>query len=219
MTNRKLAITVAGCTAAVLVVMAVVSVATGVTQEAHEHFATPELYALRLIDQSKGLRGVMALDIAFLCLYTAFFTLLAIHLRSRGRPAALVWLALGAMVATALLDIVEDHHILALLDQAEHRVLPTADAIAWQSLESATKFSVSFLSLVLFGLAIPRDTKLGIGLALFLTAGTLLSAIVGYAVPPASATVVEAGRWLGFLIGFALAIAWLMREPEPGTIS
>jgi hypothetical protein len=215
MTNRKLALTLAGATGALVVVMATIGFATGVTQEVHEHFDVPEVYAMRLLDQAKGLRALMALDVAFLCLYTAFFATFAIHLRQRARPAALVWLALGAMVLTALLDIVEDHHILSMLAQAEHNVVPTAGAIAFQSVESAAKFSVSFLSLVLFGLAIPRTTKLGIALALFLTVGTLLSAIVGYAMPPASATNVEAGRWVGFLVGFALAMAWLWREPEP----
>jgi hypothetical protein len=214
MTNRKLAITLAGCACAVVVVMWIVSIATGATQELHEHVAMPELYAMHLVDQAKGLRAIMALDLAFLCLYTAFFATLSIHLRARRAPAVLVWLALGAMVLTALLDIVEDHHILAMLDQVEHKILPTADAIAWQSLESATKFSVSFLSLVLFGLAIPRTTKLGIALALFLTIGTLLSAIVSYAMPPASASSVEAGRWIGFFAGFALAIVWLVREHD-----
>src|SRR5262249_56563944 len=62
---------------------------------------------------------------------------------------------------------------LAMLDMAEHQVLPAADAIAWQSAESAVKFSLSFLSLLLFGLAIPRTTKLGLVLSLFLTVGTL----------------------------------------------
>ncbi len=217
MTNRRLAVLLAGCTAAVLVVMAIVSLATGVTQEVHEHFAKPAQYAFRLVDQANGLRAIMALDVAFLVLYSAFFTTFAIHLRARGRPALLVWLALGAMLLTALLDVVEDHHILAMLDQAEHDVLPSAAAIAWQAAESATKFTVSFASLVLFGLAIPRDSKLGVALCLFLTVGTLLSAIVGYALPPGSARSVEAGRWIGFLAGFALALAWLWKEPEPSS--
>ncbi|MGE5185242.1 MAG: hypothetical protein ACM31C_24400 [Acidobacteriota bacterium] len=215
MSNRKLAILLAGCTAAVLVVMAIVAIATGATQEAHEHFALPEAYALGLLEHAKGLRAVMGLDVAFLVLYTAFFALLAQHLRARGASAVLVWMALGAMIGTALLDIVEDHHILTLLDEAEHQVLPSAGAIAFQATESATKFSLSFLSLVLFGLAIPRDSRLGIVLALFLTVGTLVSAVLGYAIPPASAAHVEAGRWIGFLAGFALAIAWLWKEPDP----
>ncbi len=214
MTTRKLALTLAACACAVLVAMEIASVVTGATQEIHEHFALPDAYSARLVAQGGGLRVVMALDVAFLCLYTAFFTLLAIHLRGRGRPAALVWLALGAMVGTAVLDIVEDHHILAMLDAAEQHVLPTAEAIAWQSAESASKFSLSFLSLVLFGLAIPRENRLGLVLALFLTVGTLATAVVGYALPPASAQTVEAGRWIGFFLGFALAFAWLAREPD-----
>jgi len=113
--------------------------------------------------------------------------------------------------------VIEDHHILAMLDQAEHDVLPSAAAIAWQTAESATKFTVSFASLVLFGLAVPRDRKLGVALCLFLTVGTLLSAVLGYALPPASARNVEAGRWIGFFAGFALAVAWLWKEPEPSS--
>ena len=219
MSQRKLTILLAGCTAAVLVVMAIVSIATGATQEAHEHFAVPETYALGLIAQSKGLRGLMGLDIAFLVLYTAFFALLAQHLRARGASAVLVWLALGAMIATAVLDIVEDHHILAMLDEAEHQVLPSAGAIAFQSAESATKFSLSFLSLVCFGLCVPRTTRLGIALCLFLTVGTLISAVFGYAMPPGSASQIEAGRWIGFLAGFALAIGWLWQEPDVSSSS
>ena len=73
-----------------------------------------------------------------------------------------------------------------LLDGAEHGVLPSAGAIAFQVVESATKFSVSYLALFLFGLAIPRDTRLGLVLCLFLTAGTLASAVIGYALPPSA---------------------------------
>jgi hypothetical protein len=67
---------------------------------------------------------------------------------------------------------------------------------------------------VLFGLAIPRTSKLGIALALFLVVGTLISAVVGYAVPPTMQSSVESGRWIGFLVGFALAIIWLRQQPD-----
>lgn len=213
MTNRKLSILLAFATTGVLVVMVAVSLVTGATQEAHEHFATPASYALGLVEHGNALRIVMALDVAFLVLYTAFFAALAGYLRDRGRP--FVMLALGAMVLTALLDIVEDHHIITMLDAAEHGVLPTVAAISFQATESATKFSVSFLSLVLFGLAVPRDTKLGLALALFLTVGTLITAVIGYAAPPEMQHGVDSSRWIGFLGGFVLAIAWLRTAPEP----
>jgi hypothetical protein len=213
MSNRKLAINLAGCTGAVLVVMVILSFATGATQEAHEHYDLPEAYAISLLEHANALRVVFALDIAFLALYTGFFAAFARYLGERGRP--FVKLALGLMVATALLDVLEDHHITTMLDAAERGVLPTNSAIADQVLLSSTKFSVSYVSLFFFGLAVPRDTKLGLVLSLFLTGGTLLSAVIGYSLPPESAHSFDNGRWVGFLIGFVLAIAWLLKAPEP----
>jgi hypothetical protein len=212
MSNRKLAIVLALATSLVLIAMVITGMTTGAAQEPHEHFMAPDAYARSLLEHRGGLRMMIALDIAFLVLYTAFFTALARHLRS-----LFAWLGLGAMIAVALLDIVEDHHIIAMLESVEHGVLPDAGSIAWQSAESATKFSISYLSLVLFGLAIPRTSKHAWVLAVFLTVGTLVSAVVGYAVSPETQPSIESGRWIGFLAGFALSIAWLWREPDSAT--
>jgi hypothetical protein len=76
------------------------------------------------------------------------------------------------------------------------------------------KFSVSYFSLVAFGLAIPRTTKLGSVLCLFLTVGTLLTAVIFYAAPPEFQASLESGRWIGFLAGFLLAIAWLRQQRD-----
>ena len=214
---RRLAIVLAGFTMGVLILMVIVGVSTGATQEKHEHFMFPEAYAVSLLDEAKGLRILMGLDIAFLILYTAFFAAFTKYLRAIGRP--FVTLAFGAMLATAILDIIEDHHILAMLESAEHNVLPSAAAIHFQATESAVKFSMSFLALVMYGLAIPRTTKLGLVLALFLTAGTLISGVLGYAAPPEFQAKLESGRWVGFLIGFVLSIMWLRKAPEPATPS
>jgi hypothetical protein len=217
MTNRKLALLMAAAAGGAMLVMAAISMATGVTQEAHEHFNAPEPYAIALVEHGSTLRLMFAIDIAFTILYTGFFAAFAAFLLELKRPALLVKIALGALLLTALLDIIEDHHIVVLLDEAEHRVLPSAGAIAFQAVESLTKFSVSFLGLVMFGLAIPRDTKLGLALALFLTVGTLVSAVIGYAASPEDAARMDSGRWIGFVAGFALAIAWLRAQPEPAT--
>jgi hypothetical protein len=214
MTNRKLAMYLAGATGAVMLVMAILSLKTGVTQEAHEHFAPPEAYAISLLEGGGTLRTLFAVDVAFTILYTCFFAAFAMYLRERKQPALLVWLGLGALVLTGVLDLLEDHHILVMLDEVEQRVLPSAGSISFQAVESACKFSVSFLGLVLFGLAIPRTTRLGWALSLFLVVGTLISTVLGYAAPPESMAKMEAGRWVGFLIGFALAIAWLRAQPE-----
>jgi len=213
MSSRKLALWLALATAGVLVVMVIISFATGATQEAHEWYALPVDYADKLRAQAAPLRLIFGLDIAFLVLYTAFFAAFADHLRALGRP--FVWLALGAMVATALLDIVEDHHILALLGLAEADHPIDDGAIAFQQVLSQTKFSISYLALFLFGVAVPADGKLAWVLKAFLTAGTLLTAVLGYAASPAGRQSLESTRWVGFLVGFALAIAWLRQTAEP----
>jgi hypothetical protein len=209
---RKLAVNLAGCTGAVMIVMVIVSLVTGATQEAHEHYALPEPYAMSLLAHANALRGVFALDIAFIVAYTAFFAALSAYLVERGRPFAK--LAFGAMAIVALLDIVEDHHIVSMLDAAEQSVLPSAGAIAFQAVESATKFSVSYISLALFGLAIPRDTKLGWALSLLLIVGSLANAVIGYSLPLHAQHAFDSARWIGFLAGFALAIAWLLKQPD-----
>jgi hypothetical protein len=210
--TRRLAMTLAGFTLGILVVMTVISLVTGASQEAFEHVETPNVYAYEILQHAAALRAVFALDIAFLILYTSFFAALAKYLGERGRP--FVRLAFAFMVATAVLDIIEDHHIVAMLDAAEKAIAPSATEIVVQSVISSTKFSVSYLSLVLFGIAIPRDTRLGWVLSIFLTAGTLLSAIIGYALPPSAVHGFDQGRWVGFLLGFALSIAWLRQQPE-----
>jgi len=211
-TTRKLAMLLAASAAAVLVVMVAVTLATGATQEAHEWYAAPADYAKSLLAHPGALRLVFGLDVAFLVLYTAFFTALADYLQQLGRPFTRV--ALAMMFGTAILDVVEDHHILSMLDMAEHDRSIGDVEIALQQVISATKFSISYLSLVLFGLAVPRTTKLGLVLALFLIVGNLATGIASYAVPPAMREQIDSGRWIGFLAGFGLAIAWLrsMRE-------
>jgi hypothetical protein len=212
MPMRKLALYLAGCTGAVLLVMVIVVFATGASQEVHEHVNLPEPYALGLLAHGKALRVLMALDVAFIVLYTAFFAAFARYLKLLGRP--FVTLALGAMIGVALLDFVEDHHIISLLDYAENRVLPTASSLVFQSTLSSTKWSLSYLSLFMFGLAVPRTTRLGLVFSLFIGVGTLLSGVLGLALPPAQQASMESGRWIGFVVGFGLAIAWLLKAKD-----
>lgn len=211
--SRRLAIALAGASAAVLLAMVVVTLATGASQEAHERYQVPTAYAQDLLVRPGALRLVFGLDVAFLVLYTAFFAALADHLTRLGRP--FVRLALAVMIGTAVLDIVEDHHILALLAVAEAGRPIDDGALVFQHALSASKFSLSYLALVLFGLAVPRDTGLGIVLTVFLVGGTLITAALGYAAPPSWHRQLDGGRGFGFLIGFALAAAWLRSSQEP----
>ena len=212
MSSRRLALTLVLCTSMVLAAMVIVSMITGATQEAHEYYATPAAYAAGLLEHAGGLRLLMGLDLAFLVLYTAMFAALVTHLRTLGRP--FVTLALGFLVGTAVLDAVEDHQILTALSMAEQGQLASDAWIGFQQILSATKFALSYLGLFLLGVAIPRSTKLGVALTVFFTAGTLLTAILSVAAPPAMRAQLDSGRWLSFLVGFGLLAAWLQASRD-----
>ena len=209
---RRLALTMAACTTVVLAIMLVTSLVTGATQEAHEHYKPPADYATGLLAHPGGLRLVFGLDVAFLVLYTAFFGGLAKYLHALGRPFAR--LAFGLMLIVTLLDIVEDHHILALLGVAEAGRTIDDSSIVFQEVLSSTKFNVSYAALFLYGIAIPRTTPLGWALSQFLSAGTLVTGVLGYAAPPAWRVSLDNDRWIGFLAGFVLALLWLRSAPD-----
>lgn len=209
MTTRRLALVLSAATSAVLLAMVAVSIATGATQELHEHYRPPPDYARDLLAHPAATRVVFGLDVGFLVLYTALFGALAKHLRS-----TLAWIGFGAMAIVAVLDIVEDHHILSLLSLAQH-ARPIEDAsIAFQEALSSTKFSISYLSLFLFGISIPRTSRLGWVLCLFLTVGTLITGVLGFAAPPEWREALDSSRWVGFLAGFGLAWSWLRSAPD-----
>jgi hypothetical protein len=213
MTTRRLAYLLAIVTTAVLVAMVLVSIVTGATQEAHEHWAPKDEYVARLLVHGSGLRTLMGLDLAFLVLYTALFTALSKYLAELGRP--FVRLALGFMISTAVLDIVEDYQIITALDLAHRGVLVSDTWIALQQILSGTKFAVSYLGLFLFGLAIPRARMLGTVLAVFLTVGTLATAVLAIGAPPELRAGFDSTRWISFLVGFTILALWLRTEPDP----
>jgi hypothetical protein len=201
---KRQALVLAAATGAVLLSMVAVSAITGATQEAHEHYKPAADYTRDLLAHPGDLRLLMGLDVAFLVLYTAFFGALAKYLKS-----TLAWIGFAAMATVAVLDIVEDHHILSLLSLAEH-ARPIDDAsIAFQEVLSSTKFSISYLALFLFGISVPRTTKLGWALCLFLTVGNLVTGVLGFAAPPEWREALDSSRWIGFLAGFGLAFLWL----------
>jgi hypothetical protein len=215
-TTRKLALLLATLITATLVVMVAISLVTGASQEAHEWYVQPADYAAALVANAGPTRALFAADLVFLVLYTAFFATLAEYLRTVPRPMArsILRVAVAAIALTALLDLIENHHILVALDMAEHGQLPSSDSIALQEVISQVKFGASYVGLLLFGLAIPRDRTLGLVLSLFLSIGVLATGVLIVAAPPAWRAQLDAGRWYGFLVGFGLTALWLRGERD-----
>lgn len=189
----------------VLAAMMLITLATGVSQETFEIFRHPTIYGEELRRFAMPLRALFGLDSGFLVLYGTLIVLVARSFAT-DHNRGLIAIVIGAVLATALADMIEDHFILAMLRAVERGVDPTAGQIAFEHTLSQVKFNVSYLGLFVLGLCVPRRTVTGRLLALFLTIGTIVQGAWLYAAPDAMLPAGNFGRWIGFLIGFALII-------------
>ncbi len=192
-------------TAAALALLAQIAItlATGVAQEPLERVLAPDAYHALLLAHPAALRAVFTIDGVFLVLYTTFFLLIARALaRPGGTAAALAGIAAAAMLGTAILDIVENQHILGLLAAAELGRAPDADAIAWQATASQVKFHLSYFAVFLFGLLLPRRTGLERLIAGSCVLVQLPLGLLTFVAPPPWQDVLVAARWGFYLVGF-----------------
>jgi hypothetical protein len=122
-------------------------------------------YAVMLVSRATYLRADLGLDFLFLSVYAAYFVFLCAVLtawqRRDGAPAELTSitrLATGALVLTALLDAVENSHLLAVLSMAEQGMPISQNEIAWQQVESQVKFLASSFGILLFSFVLPSKS-------------------------------------------------------------
>jgi hypothetical protein len=187
---------------------------TGTSQEAFEIVRRPDSYAADLLAHAGALRLLFGLDSAFLVLYATLFVSFGLDIVTP-RTRWFIVLGVGALLGTAVADMIEDHHILALLYGAELGQLPSPGELAFQHTLSQAKFNLSYLGIFALGLGVPRDTLAGRALAVLLTAGTLAQSVWLYAAPVALQPAGNLGRWIGFLVGFVLTIQVLRsRAPQ-----
>jgi hypothetical protein len=201
---------------AILAVMVAITLSAGVSQETFEIARSPAVYSADLRRFAAPLRALFGLDSAFLIVYAALLIAFANRISTPDNRIAIA-IAIGAIVATAVLDMVEDHHILAMLRGVEHGVEPTAGQIAFQHTESQVKFHLSYLGLFLLGLHVPRRTVAGTALALLLTVGTLVQGGLLYAAPDPLLPTGNLGRWIGFLVGFGLVLRLALQPAAAGS--
>src|SRR5262249_53766469 len=138
--------------------MVAIFVATGVGQDPLQFVHPPDEYFHLLLANPPALRATIALDNAFLVLYTTMFVALASLLIEHGTSRGLLRFARGMLVALGVLDLIENLHFLVMLSRAELGIAPSADEIAAQAMESLVKFHVSYLGLFALALVLPRRT-------------------------------------------------------------
>lgn len=208
MTNRtesQRIVTLAYASIVVLAAMVLITMVTGVSQETFEIVRHPAIYGDELRRFALPLRALFGLDSGFLVLYGTLIVLVARRFATE-QNRGLIAIVIGAVMVTALADMIEDHFILALLRGAERGIDPTAGQITFEHTLSQVKFNVSYLGLFVLGLCAPMGTTTGRLLAFFLTIGTIVQGAWLYAAPDAMLPAGNFGRWVGFLIGFALII-------------
>jgi hypothetical protein len=204
---------VMGALAALMVFLLVgVAVATGVSQEYFEGVHPVREYSERIAAAAPVLRLDFALDNVFILAYASFFTGLAIVLR-RSADHSLVNLALAAMLAVALLDIVENHHIMAMADAAVLGVPLGEGEIRLQAVLSLVKFHLSCLGAVLLAAAMPRTTSLARWAVGLLVAYGFFGVLVLTA-PPQWLDLLALIRTVFFVVAFVLTALLMWTFPD-----
>lgn len=175
----------------------------GTSQQTFERVMPAEAYARALVSADLPLRIILALDNLFILLYTPVFLLLGTALY-RKRTRYLTAAATLLLVAVAVLDFLENHHIQVMIDSVQAGIPLVQADISERAQQSMLKFHSSYLGLFLFSFVLPSQTPLeriliwGIRLAL-VPAGILL-----YVVPGAGGRILELLRYGGMFFGFAL---------------
>lgn len=205
--DRQLAVALAATAALILTAMVAITAATGVAQEPFEVLRSDYLPAIARA--APALRAVIALDTLFLIAYAAFFVILPRALGVADHP--LVRLAVRAMLAVAVLDMIEDQHLLAVA-RAARLGLPVDDTrLALQQVLSQVKFLLSYAAVAFLALGLPRRDGFerlfawALGLPL-----PILGALAWAA--PTLEPVVGVARWLAFMSGFGGAIVLVRRR-------
>jgi hypothetical protein len=194
--------------------MAVLAFSSGVTQEFFEFIHPVGEYAEKLKQQATQLRIAFSLDNLFLLTYSAFFLFFVIERRGKADPFALNVL-IGSLLFAALLDAIENFHILAMVNRAEAGGVPSEGEIELQYILSAVKFTAGYLVAIIFGILYPKDTLLarivGISTAIVFP---ILGVLV-FTTPAPWSDLCGLGRFLFFVLGFFLSAIVYWNRPAP----
>jgi hypothetical protein len=203
-----------GAVAALIVFLLIgLGVATGVSQEYFEGVHPLAEYTERLVAAAPLLRLGFAFDNLFVLAYTSFFVGVTIVLRESA-DHRLLNLFLAAMLGVALLDIVENHHIMAMADAAVLGLPLSEGEIRLQAVMSLVKFNLSCLGALLLAPAFPRRTTLGRWTAGFLVVYALYGVLILTA-PPQWLDLLGLIRAVFFVVAFVL-VSRLPRMPVAG---
>ena len=180
-----------------------ITLVTGVSQEQFEIWSPVATMGPALARSLPVLKALMSTDALFLCCYTLFFMVFAREAQG-GDRLLLTW-GVAAIALTAFLDIIEDHHILAMASAAADGIFPSAEAVQFQQLESQTKFNVSYFGLLAYGLGLPRRNFFEKAFSAAIAFPLPLLGVSIWALPASFTPALSLVRLAFFISGFVVA--------------
>jgi hypothetical protein len=210
--DRMLAV-LAGLAALIVAGMVVGIVSTGMSQDFFQSARPVETHIARLTASPLGATGLrinLGLDNLFIVVYGAFFVFLAVRLRAVLDPWAGT-VALAAILLTALLDAIENHHILMMLHSAERGLSLSTGESQLQMIVSAVKFHSSYLATFLLAFGFLRLGGLGRAIAWALWVYVPLGVVISV-LPIEIAGPWALGRTCFFVAAFVLSAMLFWRS-------
>lgn len=177
----------------------------GISQEPFQLARLAAENVSKLLMNPQGLRLNIGFDNAFIVFYTAFFALMTARLHDvLSLPIRAV--ALGALLLGALLDAIENHHILTMLFAAEHGLPLTTEESQLQMLASSVKFHAVYVGSFLFAFGFMRLGALGTFIALGIWCVFIPLGLAIYATPPELSRPLVLARGIFFIATFVLSV-------------
>ncbi len=204
----RLAARLAAASAALFALLVALQLGTGASQHFFELVHPPDAYARALVEHAPWLKPVFVLDDVFIACYlgATLFACLALPRQP------FTWVVVGLVGAAGLLDLEENHHLLALLDAAAAGLpLEPAELVRRMDL-SSVKWALGHLGLAGFAVLVPGKAW---------PARAFRFAAVAVQLPVGVAGVVYGElKWLALwrafnLLGGFLALAWLLGQRSP----
>jgi len=200
----------AGIAAILLVAMMGVSLVTGVAQEPFEIVRSPAAYRSDLMAASSWLKVILAIDSLFIIAYAAFFVCFA-RVAGKHGDAGMLRLGVVAILATAILDIIEDQHLFALADSLPLGEEMSLGTLRMQHVLSQAKFHLSYMATVFVAMGVPCRTPVERAFALAVGVPLPIIGALRWMAPVAFQFPLVVAQWLAFLGGFigaAVLVGW-----------
>lgn len=196
-----------------LFALLVLSMTSGANQQHFEMVLAPQVYAHDLLAQADGLKRIITVDDIFIACYVTVSILFASRLTGPTAAALRPWI-MGMGVAAGVLDFVENHHILAMLHQAQSGGIPDVHELILRENLSTLKWLMGHTAFFLVGWCLPTHN---IGLRLFQLALIFVQLPVGALAltvqDPTWAPILNLARLINVMTGFLLVALLFPNHP------